>query len=198
MIKKKTCAYLVLLSLISNISFAQPTTAPKASKETQITINHSKPARSEVILFAKKAALTLYTLDQKNVMTQIKNQATLFTQSAWVNYEKELEKSGNIQEIQENNVRVRAIINGTISSQTLSDHRWQLTIPLHAGFFSKKHVKSQTLAIKATVENTQGRYLISNLDIHLTKPMAVIPNQLLRPKNCPLLPKASLPNGYQV
>ena len=186
---------LAILCLFSNITWATTTAGPAAAaaSTTTSTPGHVEE-KNRVIAFAKDAMITLYTIDAHEMNKQIQKQASYFSKNAWSTYNQALEKSGNLKEIQEKNIRVRASINGPITAEAISQSQWQLSIPLHAGFFSKKVIKSQILSANITVNTANDHYQITTLNIKLTKPMAVMSSKLLAPKHCPLLlsPSSSL------
>jgi hypothetical protein len=116
---------------------------------------------SVVISWAEKATTQAFDFEPGTLDTQMQTLQSCFTEQGWNGFNTALEKSGNLNAIKSQQLKVSSQIEGQAQLDETNENQWKLTLPLQVVYQNDKEKVTQLLTIKLTV----GRKISGDLGI---------------------------------
>lgn len=175
---KKTVLWSALATLISTQVYAADPTPPATPPATPqsgpsavpaaqipsalapsvvIDCNYKIPAQvksveqSVVLAWSEKAAIQSFSFEPNTLYAQMQKLQTCFTEQGWTGFSSALQKSGNIEAIKSQSLKVSSHVDGQGFITDAKDNQWKVTLPLVVVYQNEKEKVSQLLSVELTV-----------------------------------------------
>ncbi|CAM4508410.1 MAG: hypothetical protein LEGION0403_FIIPPAGN_00607 [Legionella sp.] len=175
---KKTVLWSALATLISTQVYAADPTPPATPPATPqsgpsavpaaqipsalapsvvIDCNYKIPAQvksveqSVVLAWSEKAAIQSFSFEPNTLDAQMQKLQTCFTEQGWTGFSSALQKSGNIEAIKSQSLKVSSHVDGQGFITDAKDNQWKVTLPLVVVYRNEKEKVSQLLSVELTV-----------------------------------------------
>lgn len=125
--------------------------ATNVSCDTKIPEGKQTVDISLVQQWAQNAALQAFTMNAKDLETQMKSLEGCFTKKGWEGFRSALEKSGNIKVISQEKLTVSASLNGNPTMQSSNDKEWSVLVPINVIYKNEKTIMNQNLNVQLLV-----------------------------------------------
>lgn len=165
---KKTMLYSGFLSILTTAICAQahseasttPSTVPTAVVAPPIqtidchyaiptsTLHIDAPIISE---WSEKATRQSFTLDHTHLTAQLAALKSCFTNQGWQSFNDALQKSGNINAIEKQQLTVSSIVDGKSTTTDVKDNQWKVSVPLQVIYQNDKEKLTQRLTVDLIV-----------------------------------------------
>lgn len=147
----------------------QPTVAPAATPKApaEINCNYKISAdtknieQSLVIDWAKKAVVQAFDFNPDTIDGQIQELKNCFTDQGWQGFNTALQKSGNIDAIKSQKLKVTSQVDGDAKITQAKDNQWELSVPLQVVYQNSKEKVTQKLQVNLSV----GRKVSGDLGV---------------------------------
>ncbi|WP_133137111.1 DotI/IcmL family type IV secretion protein [Legionella rowbothamii] len=133
----------------------QVTPAPAPS--AVIDCNYKIPAQvktveqSVVLAWSQKAVIQAFSFDPNTLDAQMQQLQACFTEQGWTGFSSALKKSGNVEAIKSQSLKVSSHVDGQGFITDAKDNQWKVTLPLVVVYQNEKEKVSQLLSIDLTV-----------------------------------------------
>lgn len=101
--------------------------------------------------WAEKATQQSFDLSAQQLDKQLEALKACYTTQGWQSFYDALQKSGNIKAIQNQNLMVSSMVNGTIDINAAKDNQWKIRIPLQVVYQNENEKLTQVLDIDLLV-----------------------------------------------
>jgi len=137
----------------ANSASTSPSAAPatKLGCETTVPDGQQSIDASLVQQWAQNAALQAFTMNAKDLETQMKSLEGCFTKKGWEGFRSALEKSGNMKVISQEKLSVSASLNGSPTMQSSNDKEWSVLVPIKVIYKNEKTSMNQDLNVQLLV-----------------------------------------------
>lgn len=153
----------------------QPTVNPavtepiKAMQQAPAVINcdYKIPAETKnieqslVMNWAKKAVVQSFDFNPDAIDSQVQQLKSCFTDQGWQGFNAALQKSGNIDAIKSQKLKVTSQVDGEAKIIQAKDNQWEINIPLQVIYQNSKEKVTQLLEVNLSV----GRKITGDLGV---------------------------------
>lgn len=183
---------------------AQPSVAPAAVAPTPtaapvINCDYKIPATTKTIepsiitSWSEKATAQAFQFDPTTIDAQMQKLQNCFTDQGWVGFKNALQKSGNIDAIKTQKLKVTAQLDGQAQITETKDNQWKVSLPLQVLYQNDKEKVTQVLNVNLTV----GRKINGDLGIMqliaMPRVAATAPTTPMAPTAAPGTPSSQQP-----
>lgn len=139
---------------------AQP--APVINCDYKIPAETKKIEPSLVMTWAQKAVVQAFEFNPDSIDAQLVKLKSCFTTPGWDGFNTALQKSGNIEAIKSQKLKVSSQIDGQPQLTETKDNQWEITLPLQVVYQNDKEKVTQKLQVNLNV----GRKISGDLGIN--------------------------------
>jgi hypothetical protein len=130
-------------------------TAPAATPT--IDCNYHIPASQTAIdsatitTWGEKAALQSFSFTGADIQNQLTNLKPCYTEQGWKSFNEALQKSGNLDSIKSQGLNVSAQKEGEITTNSIKDNQWKVTLPIQVVYQNEKEKITQRLNVSILI-----------------------------------------------
>lgn len=117
--------------------------------KTPITTSHIDAAI--ISEWSEKATRQSFTLDHSNITPQLAALKSCFTDQGWQSFNDALQKSGNINAMQKQQLNLSSMLDGKSTTTDVRENQWKVSVPLQVVYQNKKEKLTQRLTVDLIV-----------------------------------------------
>lgn len=152
---------------IKSQTVKQPITIQKSQTTSSINCNYHIPAETAkiepqlVLKWAEKATTQSFEFHYNTLKEQLTALKTCYTDPGWVGFNEALQKSGNLNAIQTQQLEVNSMVTAPGQIMEIKDNQWKVSLPLQVVYQNEKEKLIQPLTVNLIV----GRKVSGDLGI---------------------------------
>lgn len=150
----------------------------QAAAPIAIDCNFHIPASQKTIdtatitTWGEKAALQSFSFSSADMQNQLNALQHCYTEQGWKSFNEALQKSGNLDSIKSQLLNVSAQKDGEISTNSIKDNQWKITLPIQAVYQNDKEKITQKLNVSVLIGRKSNGDLGIMQMIATTRPAA--------------------------